>query len=387
MFATAAGGHGPTVAPLLIGTLVFGAHLLAGAAWLATLGGALLISMRRDHIGPEHLAAALRQYTKIAGACVTALLASAVAMAWLLLGSVDALTSTTDGRMVIAKSALLLAALLIALRQRRRFSQYFNQGLERLGRLEWALLGAATLLGGVMADTLPGSSEAAAHRVATTSNLLSGPAIQLADLAGRYTVYLAAREQGIGLIVVGLDGKPLQNEHVAVMLNPGGPLDVQTCGPGCRVAATKLPRGGARALVSIDGPGHERSTAAFEIPWPPRPEAPRVLRRVVSNLEQRSRVTFRESATSDGASSPPSSPAPARSGRVLAWELLLLPDGAIDARVIATRIDHGRWLRTLTFFLPGASVWHELLISADGQILRDTWVTPRHRIVEEIEIP
>ena len=55
---------------------------------------------------------------------------------------------------------------------------------------------------------------------------------------------------------------------------------------------------------------------------------------------------------------------------------------------LAERVERfGHALRTLTFFLPGASVWHELLISADDQILRDTWVTPRHRIVDELQAP
>jgi copper transport protein len=387
VFATAAGGHGPTVAPLLAGTLVFGSHLLAGATWLATLCGLLLVSARRRQLDQRAFAEALRLYVWIAAVSVTALVASGVAMAWLLLGSFGALTSTTDGLFVVAKSALLVAALLIALYQRRRLERYLDRGLRRLARLEWVLLAAATLLGGVMADTLPGSSQAAESRIATSSNLLSGPAIQLADLAGRYTVFLAARQQGVGLTVVGLDGEPLGNERVAVKLIPGGTLDVKTCGPGCRVAATTLRRGGAHALVSIEGPAREHSSATFKIPWPPRPEDAGLLRRVVSNLEQRSRVTFRESATSDSTFRLPPSLMTARSGRTLARELLLLPDGAIDARVVATRIDHGRRLRTLTYFLPGALVWHELVISEDGQILRHTWVTPRHRIVDAIAAP
>jgi copper transport protein len=168
-FATAAGGHGPTVEPLLVGTLVFGSHLLAGTAWLATLGGLLLISTQRRRVDQRAVTAALRVYVKIAAACVAALVASGVAMAWLLVGSAAALTSTTDGRFVIAKSALLQAALLIALRQRQRLDRHLHQGLERLAGLEWPLLGAATLLGGVMADTLPGSSQAAASQIATTA--------------------------------------------------------------------------------------------------------------------------------------------------------------------------------------------------------------------------
>ena len=385
VFATAAGGHGPTVAPFLIGTLVFGLHLLAGSAWLATLAGVLLISLQRNMLERATLVTALRRYVKLAAACVAALVASGVAMAWLLIGSLGALTSTTDGRLVIAKAALLQAALLIALQQRRQLARYLERGLRRLAGLEWILLGLATLVGGVMADTLPGSSEAATSRISQRVEQTAGPAIRLAGLAGRYTVFLAARERSIELTVLGLDGKPLGSEHVALILDPGGTLAASTCGGGCRLATSSLKSGVTQATVSIhDAPG-SRSTARFAIPWPPTPDASQLLRRVVDRLRQRPQVALGESVTSDGNAEASPRPASSRSGRTLAEQLLLLPDGAVDAHLIGSRVEHGQRLRVLTFFLPGALVWHQLEISDDEQILRDTWVSPRHLIVDEIQ--
>ena len=385
VFATAAGGHGPTVAPFVIGTLVFGLHLLAGSAWLATLGGVLLISLRRNTLERGIVATALRQYVKLAAACVAALIASGLAMAWLLVGSLSAFTSTTDGRLVIAKSAFLQAALLIALHQRQRLARFLERGLGRLAGLEWLLLGAAALVGGVMADTLPGSSEAAARRISQPVEVAIGPAIRLAGLAGRYTVFLAARGRSIELTVLGLDGKPLGSEHVALTLDPGGTLTTRTCGAGCRLATTRLNSGGTQATVSVHDSQGSSSTARFAIPWPPTPEAAQLLRRVVDRLRQQPQVGLRESTTSNGNAKASPRLAASRSGRTLAEQLLLLPDGAIDAHLIGRRVEHGQRLRVLTFFLPGALVWHQLEITDDEQILRDTWVNPRHLIVDEIQ--
>ncbi|MFI0939684.1 copper resistance protein CopC [Streptomyces sp. NPDC021020] len=103
--------HAPTepLAPLAV--LVTTLHVTAMAVWAG--GVATLAVLLVRHREPE-LARAARRFTRLALAAVGALVATGTYQAWRLLGSFGALTGTHYGRLLLLKTALVLAVLAAA---------------------------------------------------------------------------------------------------------------------------------------------------------------------------------------------------------------------------------------------------------------------------------
>ncbi|MFE9996236.1 copper resistance CopC/CopD family protein [Streptomyces avermitilis] len=91
-------------------------HLLAMAAWLGGLA-ALLTALYR---APEELpASAVTRFSRLALTAVTVLVATGVYQSWRGLGSLDALTTTSYGRLLVAKLVAVLLLLAAATYSRR----------------------------------------------------------------------------------------------------------------------------------------------------------------------------------------------------------------------------------------------------------------------------
>ena len=383
--AMISGGHAAAAVAEPFGTLLWGTHLLAGAAWLGTLAGLVLLAGTARDREEAELRSALAAYTRIALVSVALLVASASVIAWSEIGSLGALVETAYGRIAIAKTVLLLGALAIATWQRTRTLRTLatkRRSFSRLLRIELAALTLATLLGGVLADTLPGAAEQRAQSLASQLAPPSGAAVQLAALAGRYTVFLAARPTSITVSVLGLDGAPLEHADVELSIEnrngTPGPLETRTCGRGCYSAPTPTRIGSRRVTIAIHT-ATATGSASFAVPATLPPSQGALLARVIAKLRARTNLRLSEAVTSDGDTTGRSRPIANTSGASFAKEALLLPDGAIDARLELDRRDPPG-VRVLSFFLPGASVWHALSITRDERLLQDHWITPRHSI-------
>ncbi|ALV38740.1 copper resistance protein CopC [Streptomyces sp. CdTB01] len=84
-------------------------HLLAMAVWLGGLT-ALLVLLHRTELAP----AAVARFSRLAPACVTVLVVTGVYQSWRGLGSLNALTATTYGRLLLAKLAAVVLLLALA---------------------------------------------------------------------------------------------------------------------------------------------------------------------------------------------------------------------------------------------------------------------------------
>ncbi|MEU1708459.1 copper resistance CopC family protein [Streptomyces sp. NPDC005706] len=100
-------------------------HLLAMAAWLGGLA-ALLLTLRRDTAAepvpagaPEPVARTVARFSRLAFASVTVLAVTGVYQSWRGLGSLEALTGTTYGHVLLAKLAAVALLLAAASRSRR----------------------------------------------------------------------------------------------------------------------------------------------------------------------------------------------------------------------------------------------------------------------------
>ncbi|MFD8307195.1 copper resistance protein CopC [Streptomyces sp. NPDC059690] len=89
-------------------------HLLAMAVWLGGLT-ALLVLLHRTELAP----AAVARFSRLAPACVSVLVVTGVYQSWRGLGSLNALTGTTYGRLLLAKLAAVVLLLALAFLSRQ----------------------------------------------------------------------------------------------------------------------------------------------------------------------------------------------------------------------------------------------------------------------------
>ncbi|MFR9757842.1 copper resistance protein CopC [Streptomyces sp. TR06-5] len=93
------------------------AHLLAVAVWLGGLTTVLAVLTRPA--GLPLPASAVRRFSRYAAASVAVLAATGLYQSWRQTGSVDALTGTAYGRLLLLKTGLVLVLVLLALLARR----------------------------------------------------------------------------------------------------------------------------------------------------------------------------------------------------------------------------------------------------------------------------
>ncbi|CAN5798616.1 copper resistance protein CopC [soil metagenome] len=105
-------GHTRTMSPAAIGFLADAAHVLAGSIWFGGLGALLLVLRRRraaDDAGGA--AEALATWSGWAGAVVAAVIVAGTTLGWIEVGGLHALTTTTYGRLLLVKVALVALVL------------------------------------------------------------------------------------------------------------------------------------------------------------------------------------------------------------------------------------------------------------------------------------
>ena len=247
--SVAAGGHGGTGRAPLLGNVMTVVHVAAMALWLGGIVGVLLCLRRREET-------AIHRFSSIALALVTVLAASGAVQSVRQLETLDALTSTTFGRALIVKLALV--AVLLAVAALGRF--VLRSGglvIQRAGEedRQWPWQDAlrrtvaieALLAAGVIAvtATLAGASP--------LSDASTEP-VSLALIEGDRTAYISIFPAQVGdnSIHVTIDDLTIQGpDEITVELAPAdgsiAPIDVAVAesGPGHVIAdAANIPFGG-----------------------------------------------------------------------------------------------------------------------------------------------
>src|SRR5690606_12970626 len=95
-------------------------HASAGAVWFGGLAALALSLWARRREEPTGAAAVVGRFSAVAAASLGAVAVAGTALAWAEVRSLDALTSTTYGRLVIAKVALVAAVAAIGAYNRFR---------------------------------------------------------------------------------------------------------------------------------------------------------------------------------------------------------------------------------------------------------------------------
>jgi copper transport protein len=168
----AAGGHSQSANPRWLAVLVASLHLTAMVIWLGGLVILAIAALRRRDTEAEdtdELAAGLPIFSRVALVAVVVLAITGTIQAWRELGTVDAITTTWYGRLVLTKIALFVGLVLLGYLARRVLSRRAD-GVNTLTRLRRGLVtevavGAVVLAAsGVLIAQPPGKVALAAQR-------------------------------------------------------------------------------------------------------------------------------------------------------------------------------------------------------------------------------
>ena len=113
VMAPALVGHTRAVSPELLAIGADTLHLVAGSVWLGGLAGLALTLPALSSRGAA-AAEVLARFSTVAAGILAALVATGSLLVWRILGSWTALVDTSYGQLVLAKIAIVLAALAIA---------------------------------------------------------------------------------------------------------------------------------------------------------------------------------------------------------------------------------------------------------------------------------
>lgn len=176
-------GHSAAKEPtwLMVGADVV--HLVAGAVWL---GGvvALVRHLRARPDTADAAAAVVRRFSVLAAASVGALAVTGTVMAWIVLPSFDALTSTSYGRLLVLKVAVAAVPVGMAAWNRTRLDAARDHdwtSLLRTVRREATLLVTVVVVTGVLVLQSPTGHD---HGAAAGPAPTAAPAAPTRELSG-----------------------------------------------------------------------------------------------------------------------------------------------------------------------------------------------------------
>ncbi len=369
------------------GALLTWVHLLAAALWTGMLLYVLraAIAWRAD---PGAVQGLIRLYARAAAWLFAVVVATGLVSA-LVLVPLGSLLTTSYGRVLIVKAAIVAAAAALALAGRRwlRHRPQPGAGPALATRAESGTL-AAVLAAAAVLSTFAAPSLASTGGALPFPPPASGPVVPLGGRAGEVGIYGTA---SAGQVVLHLaapeqNGAPATQFTVSMTLArphaAASALPVRGCGPGCVVAPARWARGDNLLMIRAAASGWTGGTTSLEVPWPPA-AGTAVLRRALAAMRRVPAMTLYEQVTSDTALGRGKTNAIGVSGRqFLAQEPYAGGTGPVADLVTGTG---GEQVLLLGF--PAASIWAELAISANGRFAREILVDPGHLISRGFTYP
>ncbi|HLK45286.1 MAG TPA: copper resistance protein CopC [Acidimicrobiales bacterium] len=254
-------------------------HLGAASVWVGGLAAVALTG------------AGARRFSPIALVAVATVAVTGAIRALSELSAVDQLWSTSYGRALIAKTAILAGLVSLAVQSRRR-AHHDAPGLRRTVAGELVLGVLLVVAVAVLTAVAPGRISSAAPAVAVTSGrpAVAPPgALTLARQLGPYGVAVAV-SPGTGSLPVQVTVLGPQGSGVAGLKVEVAGRAATGCGGGCY--ETRAPAGGALTVTVAGRP------ATFELPPQPFRTAMPLLRRIGERLLRARTVSFRERLSS-----------------------------------------------------------------------------------------
>jgi hypothetical protein len=202
---------------------------------------------------------------------------------------------TTYGQLLTIKTIGFVLALILAAAARRfavaSEGRTSPKRLRRVVRGESVVVALIVLTAAVLVGAVPSRSQDLARGIAALGlPPPPGPALRTAALVGPYTVYAAARRDGLVLDILDVDGTPLEHAHVGVALKTSrgkaATPSVSPCLAGCFLAHTSLPSGTSTAEIAITNQHGRTARGSLELHGPLPPQGQALLRGVVSTMRR-----------------------------------------------------------------------------------------------------
>lgn len=263
-------GHAGTTQPIPLAVAVDWIHVIGAAVWIGGLAILVLTLMTRD---PTDAVDPTRRYSRLAGIAVWLVLASGIGSAILHIGSLDQLTNTRYGQLVIAKAALFVVIAAMGWRNRALTLPRLWQGpttasasaFRRFAVAEVGVMVLALGVAGGLASSVPAKADAAGRIDFVVASLGEETSVN---------VTLEPAKPGSNVMhvyVLGRDGRPRQVDAASMRLTRNGndiPVELLLSGPGhYTVLDQRIPSAGEYVIhftVAVDG-AERRATAALVV--------------------------------------------------------------------------------------------------------------------------
>lgn len=278
-------GHTRTMSPAAVGYLADLAHVAAAAVWFGGLV-ALIVAVRRRRRDDEPLEAAeaIARFSGWAAVTAAVLIAAGFALSWIQVGSLEALTTTLYGRLLLAKLALVVVVLAAAGWNRFRLVPRVAAAaieeppvddasswrlLLRLVRLEVLLLVFVLVVTAVLSNVTPARESVDKGPVTVTAPFGEGSVDVTIDPA-------KAGRNDIHIYLFDADDRPdddFEGADVSLELPSQGlgPFERETVDAGnghYQLVATDLPLAGTWSMtisVKVDRFTEQKATVTFPV--------------------------------------------------------------------------------------------------------------------------
>lgn len=278
-------GHTRTMSPAVVGYLADLAHVAAAAVWFGGLIAVVVaVRRRRRDDAPLEAAEAIARFSGWAAVTAAVLIVAGVALSWIQVGSLDALTTTLYGRLLMAKTALVLVVLAAAGWNRFRLvPQVAAAAIEdppvddgagwrtllRLVRVEVALLVVVLVVTAVLANVTPAKESVDKGPVTVSAPFGEGSVDVTVDpaKAGRNNVHIYLFDQD-GRPDDDFDGATVSLELPSQGLGPFNRDAVDAGNGHYQLVATDLPLAGTWSMtikVKVDRFTEQKATVSFPV--------------------------------------------------------------------------------------------------------------------------
>jgi copper transport protein len=349
-------------------------HVLAVAVWFGGLAHLVLVGARGQVPKAEMLRATWR-YASIALWSMLLVISTGVVEGVAQIPSARQLQGSGYGQLLLAKSALVGIALVLALAARfgglRIRKPARDNWLRATTRGEAGFLVAVIAAAALLAHAAPPTVVQAAAVLPPPP--LHGHVVELAEFDGHNLVRIRADGQDIVAMVTGPDGKgsdvPID---IRTILPTGDYIDVtpRRCGPGCATGPYPLEMGTTAVLV-IAGRLGDAGAAGFNLVWPSTSPGLDRISALQAQLAISPRVAYTETTTTSVRTTAPID-------RAEPGHAFALRSGIASAMVRLLPEQQGA--DQLLLFAPDSNTYFELTLSSPGKLVHELEVSPTGRV-------
>lgn len=278
-------GHTRTMSPAAVGYIADLAHVAAAAVWFGGLVAVIVVvRRRRADDAPFEAAEAIARFSGWAAITAGVLIAAGLVLSWIQVGSVEALTTTLYGRLLLAKTALVVVVLAAAAWNRFRLVPKVAAAaieeppaddaaswrtLIRVVKLEVALLVGVLAITAVLANVTPARESVDKGPITVSAPLGDGSVDVTVDpaKAGRNDIHIYLFD-GDERPDNSFQGAEVSLELPAQGLGPFNKDAVDAGNGHYQVVAADLPLAGTWSMtikVKVDRFTEQKATVTFPI--------------------------------------------------------------------------------------------------------------------------